>query len=85
MRYYKTVKDGYILQIGTNTSGMEITEEEYNEILTVVKAMPKAADGYGYKLRTNLTWEEYQIEPQPYEPTDEDKADGYDILMGVES
>lgn len=85
MRYYKTIADGYILQIGTNTSGTEITEEEYNEIYAVIKAMPKAPDGYGYKLRTDLTWEEYQIEPQPYEPTDEDKAEGYDILMGVES
>lgn len=79
MKYYKTIEDGYITQIGINTGGTEITEEEYFNILAVVKARPTPPDGYGYKLKTDLTWEQYELPPEPDEVDD---AEALDILLG---
>ena len=84
MNFYKTVKDGLIVGVGTNGIGEEITEQEYAEILAVIRNKPTARDGYDYRLKTDLTWEEYALPPiEPEPPTVEDKAEAYDILMGV--
>lgn len=82
MRFCKYVSGGYIIGIGTGNGGTEITETEYSEILAAVRNKPAATETTDYRLRTDLTWEEYAVEPQPYEPTAEDKAESYDILMG---
>ena len=85
MRFYKTIEDGYILAIGTGSGGEEITEEEYNEIMSVILNKPAHTGTTDYRLRDDLTWEPFEREPDPNpEPTDEDKAEAYDILMGVE-
>ena len=87
MRYYKTIDSGYIISIGTGSGGEEITEQEYAEILATIRNKPTAREGFDYRLKTDLTWEEYAmppVEPEPYEPTIEDKAEAYDILMGEE-
>lgn len=84
MMFFKTLDNGYISGIGTGSGGIEITESEYSEILAVIRNKPTARDGYDHRLKTDLTWEEYElphVEPEP--PTDEDKAEAYDILMGV--
>jgi hypothetical protein len=57
MRYYKRTEDGYILLVGTNCGGQEITQEEYNTIMQVIRNKPEAAEGYDYKLKENLEWE----------------------------
>ncbi|MEI3161699.1 MAG: hypothetical protein V8S57_08125 [Oscillospiraceae bacterium] len=36
--------------------GQKITEAEYNAILAVIRNRP-AAEGKGYRLKTDLTWE----------------------------
>lgn len=71
MRYYKTLDNGYIIAIGIGNGGTEITEQEYAEILAVIRSKPTARDGYDYRLKTDLTWEEYELPPMP-EPSDED-------------
>ena len=58
----KVIKDGYIIAIGENLLGEDITETEYNQILSIIRNAPYA-EGKGYKLKTDLTWEEYDIEP----------------------
>ena len=83
MAYRKKVKDGYILCIGIGQSGEEITESEYNEIMSVIQNRPEPEDGKGYRLKADLTWEEYEIVPIP-EPEIEDPEEILDILMGVE-
>ena len=85
MRYYKNTQDGYILGIGEYGIGTEITAAEYNEIMVAIQDAPTAPEGYAYKLRENLTWELVELPPEPDDPTVEDKAEAYDILMGVES
>lgn len=67
MKFYKRVKDNYILMIGTNCGGTEITENEYNNILTIVKNKPIPEEGFDYKLKDNLEWEIFKL-PEEDEP-----------------
>lgn len=65
--------------------GEEITEAEYNKILSMLRNRPTAPDGYGYKLTESLEWELYELPPEdPVELSEtEQKALAYDILTGV--
>ena len=83
-KHYKNISGDYINSITTGCGQIEITEAEYNEIVTVIRNAPKAPDGYLYKLRdSDMTWELMELPPEPDVPTIEDKAEAYDILMGV--
>jgi hypothetical protein len=61
MKYFKNILDGYIVSVSTIQGQTEITEEEYNEILAIIKTMPIAKEGYGYRLREDLMWELIEI------------------------
>lgn len=62
MRYYKIISDDYLLSVGTGgKTGEEITEAEYDNIMAVVHNAPIAPDGYGYRLKADLTWEQYEM------------------------
>ena len=83
MRYNKQTSNNYILAIGTGYGGTEITETEYNEIMAIIQNHP-TAEGNGYRLKADLTWEEYDLPPKP-EPSDEDElsdAEALSILLG---
>ena len=87
MRYSKIVIDGYIVGLGAQECCSkidgDITEAEYNSIMAVIQNRPQA-DGKGYRLKTALTWEEYDLPPEP-EPSDEDElsdAEALNILLG---
>lgn len=41
MRYYKQLSDNYILAIGTGSGNTEITETEYNQILSIIQNRPQ--------------------------------------------
>lgn len=61
MRYYKQISGDYLPAIGTGNGGdVEITEDEYNEILAVVQSCPNE-DGKGFHLKTDLTWEAFNL------------------------
>lgn len=77
--FYKRIEQGYIISIGTGKGGTEITEAEYNSILDVIRSKPHGTDTEDYRLKEDLTWEAYPIEPVPYEPTAEELLD---ILTG---
>ena len=79
--FYKQDADGYIIAVGTG-GGTEITEEEYNTILSVIHSKPQGTETTDYRLREDLTWEEYPIDPPDPDP-DIDDAELLDILMGV--
>lgn len=72
MKYYKITSNGYIISIGTGNGGTEITEEEYNEILSVIRNKPTPTKTTDYMLKEDLTWEAYTIEPVEPEPTAEE-------------
>lgn len=82
MRYYKNIKDGYIQAIGMGAGYAEITAEEYNEIMAIIRNRPEPLEGYDYRLRENLTWEEYQlpiIDPAEEEISD---SEALAIILG---
>ena len=87
MRHYKLIEGNYIVAIGTGGGGVEITEAEYNGIMAVIRSKPPRTETTDYRLKTDLTWEEYErpVDPDPPEPepSDEDKAEAYDIITGV--
>lgn len=82
-RYYKQTDDVYILAVGVGVGGMEISAAEYSEILSIIQNRP-IAEGKGYRLKTGLTWEKYDLPPEP-EPSDEDElsdTQALNILLG---
>lgn len=83
MRYYKQIIDNYLTAIGTGPGNTEITEAEYNQILSIIQNRPQS-EGKGYRLKTDLTWEEYDLPPEP-EPSDDDELsneEAFNILIG---
>ena len=83
VRYYKQTSDNYIIAIGTGAGGTEVTKVEYDEIMAIIQNRP-AAEGKGYRLKSDLTWEAYDLPPEP-EPSDEDElsdAEALSILLG---
>jgi hypothetical protein len=79
MKYYKQANDEYIIAVGTNIGGEEITKTEYSELLSVIKNKPMQA-GYGYRLKTDLTWERYKLLAVEEEELTGEEALG--ILLG---
>lgn len=74
-KYFKFIEGDYIVLIGTDIGGEEITQEEYEIILSVINNRPVAESGYTYKLRADLTWELCEIPPveeEDAEATEED-------------
>ena len=83
MRYYKQISNDYILAVGTGPGGTEITETEYNSILSAIQSRP-TSETQGYRLRADLTWEAYDFPPEP-EPSDDDEIsneEALNILLG---
>ena len=75
VKYYKNTDGGYVVLIGKNIGGEEISQEEYENILSVIHNRPIAEAGFTYKLRTDLTWELHEVPPvaeEDMEATEED-------------
>lgn len=83
MRYYKQISDNYIISIGTGSGGEEIIESEYNELESIIQNRPIANDK-GYKLKVDLTWEEYDLPPEPELNDDSEisNEEALNILLG---
>ncbi|MBR4549410.1 MAG: hypothetical protein IKO83_05785 [Oscillospiraceae bacterium] len=81
MKFYRIISDGYILAVGTDIGGMEITAAKYDEILTVIAAKPARTETTDYRLKEDLTWEPYEVEPPDPDP-ELDGGDVLDILLG---
>lgn len=80
MRYYKVITNGYINMVGTGAGGTEITESEYNEIMTAIHSKPEATETMDYQLKADLTWETYEVEPVT--DPDIDETEALDIILG---
>ena len=79
MRFYKVINGEYITEIGTGLNGEEITESEYNEILTLIQNKPPRTETTDYRLKTDLIWEPYEVEPEPDIPSAEELLE---IILG---
>ena len=74
MKYYKEIKDNIIIGLykSTNLTLIEITETEYNSILSIIHSKPEDTEKIIYKLNaTNLEYEAYD---RPVEPVIEPEA-----------
>lgn len=84
MRYYKTIESGYITGIGTGGGGEEITESEYDAIMSAIQSKPPRTETTDFHLKEDLTWEEYErIDPDPPEELTAEEA--LEILLGGEA
>ena len=81
--WYKVTRDGYILGVGTGGAGEQITESEYNTILDIIHNKPAATETTDYRLKTDLTWELYEIDPP--EPGPLDPQEALDFIFGGEN
>ena len=83
MRYYKIVNGDYLLAVGTGNGGEEITEAEYDNIMDVIRSGPTAPEGYGYRLKSDLTCELCEL-PVTAEETDPELTaeEALDIILG---
>ena len=85
MKYYKVISGGYITGVGKSSiqPTNAIDKSEYELILSIIKNKPPCTDLTDYRLKTDLTWEEYEVSPDPPDPDpDIDDAELLDILMG---
>ena len=85
MIYYKQLSSdaACIIAVGTGYGGTEITKTEYESILSAIQSRP-SEPGKGYRLKPDLTWEAYDLPPEP-EPSDEDELSdtaALNILLG---
>lgn len=79
----KIVNNGYIIGLSEIT-GEDISAAENESILTAIESRPTPQAGYSYRLKTDLTWELYELQPEP-EPSDEDEIstdEALNILLG---
>ena len=81
MRFYKIVNDEYITAIGTGSLGTEITETEYNEIVELIQTKPPHTETTDYRMKTDLTWEEFEL-PVPDPDPEIDDSELAEILLG---
>lgn len=61
--------------------GEEITETEYNEILSILRSRPEAPEGYAYRLTKDLVWEQYELPPEENDP-ELSETEMLEILLG---
>ena len=61
-KYFKNIEGDYITSISTGCGQTEIDQEEYNEIMSIIRSRPTPEVGFDYRLRTDLTWETVEVE-----------------------
>ena len=64
-KYFKNIEGDYITSISTGCGQTEIDQEEYNEIMSIIRSRPTPEVGFDYRLRTDLTWETVEVEVIP--------------------
>lgn len=63
---YKLTENGYVLAVSaTAADGVEITEQEYNAILTALKNKPLPQNGKRLMLTEKLEWVFVDAQPDP--------------------
>ena len=83
-KFYKNIDGDYITAIGTGLGDVEITQEEYDNILSIIRSRPTPEAGYDYKLCIDLTWELFELPPAPEDPEISD-VEALDIILGGEA
>lgn len=80
-RFFKNIEDGYLISISTGTGLEEITQDEYEQILSMIRNRPIPEAGYGYRLKADMTWELVELPPEDEDPELSD-TEALDIILG---
>ena len=83
-KYYKNIDGDHITAIGTGIGDVEITKEEYEAILEIIRSRPAPEPGNMYLLRTDLTWELTE-EPEVDDDRELSAEEALDIILGGEA
>ena len=76
MTYFKFVADGYIVSLSTGRGAIQITRQEYDMLLEIIRDKPDDPEGYRYMLRdADLQWELVELPPEPEPDPDEDAGE----------
>lgn len=81
MIYFIQKNGDNIIAIGHNIGGEEITADEYKTILDTLRNKPTPPAGFDYRLKTDLTWEQYELpaaDPDPVLSAEE----ALSVIMG---
>lgn len=79
--FVKILDGDYILGVAIASTGIEIGEQEYNELTEIFHTMPTAREGYEYKLTEEREWVEIPIDPDP----EIDDSEALSIMLGEET
>lgn len=82
-KYFKNIEDDYIVSISTGTGAEEIEQEEYDNIMSVIRSRPTPEVGYDYKLRADLTWELIEVEVIPEDEVEISDDEFMNMVEGV--
>lgn len=80
MRYYK-IGGGYIASPGVIPGAEEISREEYDRFISIVRSRPVAPDGFDYRLTESLEWELYELPPEDPDP-EVSACEALEIILG---
>lgn len=80
--YTKFVSNGYIVCVGTGGMGTKITEAEYTNILSVIRNKPAGTDTTDYRLKEDLTWEAFEMDPPDPEDDEITTEEAMAIILG---
>lgn len=69
MRFYKIINNRFITFVGEGKGGIEISAEEYYQIMDMIKSKPAAPQGYDYYLTIDYLWQLVEI---PEDETEEE-------------
>lgn len=59
--YQINIENGYIVSLVKGVVNGNISENDYNNVLEIIKNKPTANDGFDYRLKEDLTWELYEL------------------------
>lgn len=81
--FFKNAYNGFVESISTGCGQTEISDQEYNAILNIIRNAPAAPNGFVYKLRADtLEWELAELPPEPEPSEDVDDSEALDIILG---
>lgn len=83
-KYFKNIEGDYLVSISTGTGSEEITQEEYENILAIIRSCPTPDKGNVYKLRADMTWELCEAPPADEDP-DIPADEALNIILGGEA
>lgn len=82
--YSKVISDGYISGVCTSASRFdtnEIDEDTAKQLFGILANRPTPPAGFGYRLKADLTWEQYELPAADPDP-DLTAEEALSIIMG---